>query len=111
MNNDRSENSKEHKMNKRYVAALIVLFLGLALVFATATVLAQGTSSTINWWVIAGGGEPIQSGNVSINDTLGQPVIGPSSGGNVSLTAGYWYGPVSEPSHIYYLPIILKASH
>jgi len=98
-------------MNKRYVAVLILLFLALALVFATVTVLAQGNSPAINWWVVAGGGEPIQSGNVSINDTLGQPVIGPSSGGNVSLTAGYWYGPLSESSHIYYLPIILKDSH
>jgi hypothetical protein len=29
---------------------------------------------------------------VILNDTLGQPIIGDSAGGNVTLGAGYWYG-------------------
>ena len=83
-------------MNKRFFLGSIRLFAGLILALATVTVLAQGNSPTINWWVISGGGGTGGHGNVSINDTLGQPIIGPSSESNVSLTAGYWYGAVSE---------------
>ena len=28
--------------------------------------------------------------NVTLNDTLGQPIIGPSAGGTATLHAGYW---------------------
>jgi len=103
-------------MNKRYAAALIVLFLGLALVFAAATVLAQENSAaTITWGVIAAGGAT-ENSKVSINDTLGQPIIGPSIDlsveENISLTAGYWYGDSSGAGsgadHIYYFPLIFK---
>jgi len=58
---------------------------------AAGVVLAQG-SSFIDWWVIAGGGEPSTGGNVAIDDTFGQPIIGLSSGGTVGLGGGYWYG-------------------
>jgi hypothetical protein len=60
--------------------------------------LAQG-SAAVNWWVVAGGGAPSTGGGVTMNDTLGQPVIGPSSGGTVSLAAGYWY-PGSGPTAV-----------
>jgi hypothetical protein len=63
----------------------------LALVLTAGVALAQG-SAAIDWWVVAGGGEPSSSGDVALNDTLGQPVVGSSSGGNVALGAGYWYG-------------------
>jgi hypothetical protein len=64
------------------LAVLLLAFGGLAL--------AQG--GAIDWWVIAGGGGPSSGTAVALNDTLGQPVIGPSSGNGVSLGAGYWYG-------------------
>jgi len=77
-------------MNKRLALALAAVLLG-GLALVVTVVLAQG-STTVHWWVIAGGGAPSSATGVTLNDTLGQPVIGPSSGGNVALGAGYWYG-------------------
>ena len=73
-------------MNKQLGIALAGLLCCLLVVGGA---LAQG-AATINWWAITGGGTPSGGGNVTLNDTLGQPVIGPSSSGNVSLRAGYW---------------------
>ena len=75
-------------MNKRLSIALAGLLCCLLVVGGA---LAQG-AATIDWWVIASGGAPSSGGKVTLNDTLGQPVIGPSSSGNVWLGAGYWGG-------------------
>jgi hypothetical protein len=80
-------------MNKRMVLPLIVV-LGL-LALAAGIALAQGTP-TINWWLLDGGGAPSGGGNVAVNDSLGQPIIGPSSGGGTWLGAGFWGGAVEE---------------
>ena len=82
-------------MNKRIVLPMIVVLGMLGL--AAAVTLAQG-GETIDWWVTAGGGGPSSGDGVTLNDTIGQPVTGPSSGGTVALSAGYWYnglGPTS----------------
>lgn len=79
-------------MSKQLASALAGLLLCLLVVGGT---LAQGTA-IIHRWVISGGGAPSSGGNVALNDTLGQPIIGPSSGGNVWLGAGYWGGAVEE---------------
>jgi hypothetical protein len=102
-------------MNKHGVAVLIVLSLGLVLALATVTVLARGNALASNWWVIAGGGDAISRGKVSVHDTVGQPIVGPSAEGNISLTAGYWYGSASGAlpgsEHTRYFPIVLRDSH
>lgn len=77
-------------MNRRFIWILILALVGLAL--AAAVVQAQSGGPAINWAVIAAGGAPSSGGNVSLNDTLGQPVIGLAGGGNVGLAAGYWVG-------------------
>jgi hypothetical protein len=68
---------------------LLILFSASLLIAS-----AQGTP-TVDWWVIAGGGAPSSGGggSVSLNDTLGQPVIGSATGsGGVALVDGYWPG-------------------
>ncbi len=61
---------------------------GLVLVFSAVS--AQGGPG-VEWSVIAGGGGASSSGAVMLNDTLGQPIVGPSpSGGGTALDAGYW---------------------
>jgi len=66
------------------VPALSFLLVGLAL--------AQGTTA-IDWWVVGSGGGPVSAeGEVALNATLGQPVIGASNGDAISLMAGYWHG-------------------
>jgi|GEM_PF-2559652 len=84
-------------MSKRLTALLVALFGGALLVCATVTVLAQGGLAGIGWWVAAGGGGASGGGGVHIDDTLAQPIVGASTGGNVALGAGYWTGVGSEP--------------
>jgi len=45
----------------------------------------------LNWWVFSGGSGPQSGGDVQLNATLGQPLIGGSQGGTIALSAGYWY--------------------
>jgi hypothetical protein len=107
-------------MNKRRAiilaaALLVMLVLVLSLTEGLVTgVLAQGMPAlsivegpSIGWWVVAGGGgESTAAGEVAMNSTLGQPIIGPAGGDSVSLGAGYWYGAVVE--YRIYLPLILR---
>ncbi len=90
---------------------LIALSLAVLLALALAAGLAQAGSSThyaVAWQVLAGGGAPAGAGagGVTLNGTFGQPVVGPSAGGGVTLGAGYWHAGAAAPI---YLPIILRA--
>jgi hypothetical protein len=64
----------------------------LALLCASFLIATAQSTPAVDWWVIAGGGGPSSNGSLSLNDTLGQPVIGSASGGNVTLVDGYWPG-------------------
>jgi len=68
------------------IIILVVGILGLTLSIA----LAKG--EVIQRKVFGGGVADASGGNVQVSATLGQPVVGASSGGNVSLGAGYWHG-------------------
>ena len=91
---------------------VVVLLIGLLLVgtiLAGHGALAQDSGPAVDWWVVAGGGASSNGsgGDVVLQDTLGQPIVGPSSGdgGQVALSAGYWAG--SVPLHRIYLPLVL----
>ena len=76
-------------MNKRILIPLLVALLATL----TLTGLALAVNGpAVEWQVLAGGGAPSSGGNITLNDTLGQSIIGESSGGNSPLGAGYWYG-------------------
>jgi hypothetical protein len=81
---------KERRRFRTSVHLMVALgVLGLAGGMA----LAQG-GEAIEWWVLGGGGgSSSDGGSVALYDTLGQPLVGPSSGGgDVALGTGYWYG-------------------
>jgi len=59
---------------------------------------ALGSGPSVDWWVIAGGGAPSNGGNVTLNDTLGQPIVGPVGGASVALNPGYW--PCNTPAAV-----------
>jgi len=93
---------------------VVVLLIGLLLAVALLAgrgVLAQGSGPAVGWWVVAGGSASSagSGGDVVLHDTLGQPLVGPSSsgGGEVALSAGYWTG--SVPVYRIYLPLVLRA--
>jgi hypothetical protein len=52
---------------------------------------ASGQTYTIDWYKIAGGGGTSTNGSYSVSGTIGQPdASGPMSGGQYSLTGGFW---------------------
>lgn len=64
----------------------------LALVFfASALIQLNGQSYSIDWYAVAGGGGASTGGVYTISGTVGQPAAGgPMTGGNFSLTGGFW---------------------
>ena len=77
-------------MNRRLPFTLLALLAGAVLV--SSVVVLAAVQQEIGWDVIASGGGLSSGGNVQINDTLGQPIVGPAQGDGVSLGAGYSYG-------------------
>ncbi len=61
--------------------------------FVAGTASGSSVYPRIDWWVLSSGGAPASGGNTGLNATLGQTAIGLSSGGNVNLSSGYWFGP------------------
>ena len=94
-------------MKKRVSILIILVLCLLGLLMGGILVTAETGLPSIDWWVLGGGGEPASGGNITINDTIGQPIVGPSSGGDVGLQAGYWAG-AGEGDHTVYLPLILR---
>jgi hypothetical protein len=89
-------------MKKQYWIALAV---GLILVLMSAIVVLAIDGTALDWWVVAGGGSPSSADSITMNGTLGQPVVGQSSGGDVSLETGYW-GAGAE--YLIYLPLVTR---
>ena len=74
-------------MSKHIAVVLgLVILCGLFLVGGALA----DSITTIDWWVVSGGGGESSGSTVTLNDTLGQPIIGTSSNGNISLQASYW---------------------
>lgn len=98
---------KKRPLMKKKKTLLLILAISLvAGFFLGAGVYALGATG-IDWWVLGGGGGQASSGDVSLNSTLGQPVTGSSSAGEVSLQSGYWAGLVKETFTIN-LPLVFR---
>lgn len=82
-------------MDRRKLFAPLV-FLWVALLLGSILALAQSPTE-IDWAVVAGGGGASNTGELTVDDTLGQPVIGFAQAGETSLGAGYWYGMIGRP--------------
>jgi hypothetical protein len=95
------------KLKPKYILFLIaIVALGLGLLgFA----FRETMSHSLDWDVIAAGGAPSTSGNISLNGTLGQGITGVStdSGDAIILWAGYWTRG-SQNLYRLYLPLVLK---
>lgn len=80
----------------------------LPLLLVVGVVWAAAASPAVDWEVLSGGGAPASAGEVTLNGSLGQTAIGPSSGGEVTLGAGFWYGIGGAERYRVYLPIVLR---
>jgi hypothetical protein len=56
--------------------------------------------------VLGSGASDSTAGDVSLRATLGQPVVGVVSQGEVTLAQGFWYGGAAE--HYVYVPLVVR---
>jgi hypothetical protein len=76
---------------------LLLLMLSAAVYFAP-------DATDLNWRVVAGGGATVQTGDMILSGTLGQPVAGPYVvNGTTRLASGFWW-----PETYIYLPMIRR---
>jgi hypothetical protein len=65
--------------------------LTLCLITSAICLRAWGQSYSIDWYKISGGGGTSTNGQYTLSGTIGQQDAGPTmSGGNYSLTGGFW---------------------
>jgi len=69
----------------------LALLLGFILLHFACCLRVQGQSYSIDWYKIAGGGGTSIGGVYQVSGTIGQPDASSAmSGGNYSLTGGFW---------------------
>jgi len=87
------------------IYALIALsVLCLSLVGAAWAHTAQGHS--VVWQVIGSGGEHLEQGGFSLDNTLGQPIVGDYGNGDVALCVGFSCQLAVE--YEVYVPLVLR---
>ena len=68
----------------------ILFTLSICAVLLTGAVTTRAQSYSIDWYKIAGGGGTSSNGTYVVSGTIGQADAGSMSGGNYSLTGGFW---------------------
>ena len=88
--------------NKKLILSLLlILFL-----VAAGVALANGVVE-LPRWAMSGGASDSAAGDVTLRATLGQPIVGTVTGGDITLGQGFWPG-VSAGEQNIYLPLVLK---
>jgi hypothetical protein len=66
------------------------------------------TSTSVNWYVLSGGGGKVTNGALVLEGSTGQSVTGGINKDSTELCAGYWCGSEEIYEYIYplYLPVI-----
>jgi hypothetical protein len=102
------------KMRRKIKLSFVVLLFLLVLGGLALPVLSQAGGYTLNWTVVAGGGGAFSSGGeYALGGTAGQAAAGVLSGGDYTLTAGFWHGdatiaPPPAEDHAVYLPVVVR---
>ncbi len=84
-------------------AVAIVLLLAI---LGLATITAAGGPPALPRWVVAGGGGRAASGDLLLNATVGQSLVGTNQARPLELCAGFWCAGLPG-SHVY-LPLAAK---
>jgi len=85
---------------------MLILALVLALILAVAGVALANGSFELPRWVLGGGASDSAAGDVTLRATLGQPVVGVVSGGDVTLGQGFWRG--AAPGYKFHVPLVTR---
>jgi hypothetical protein len=87
-------------------AKILILALVLALFLAAAGVALANDGVEWPREVLGGGASDSAVGGTTLRATLGQPVVGVISGGDVTLGQGFWGG--ATPGYNVYLPLVIR---
>jgi hypothetical protein len=86
---------------------ILILTLALSLVVAGLALANGGVE--LPRWALGGGVSDSAAGEVTLRATLGQPVVGAVSGGDVTLGQGFWHsGGLAGGGYDVYLPLVLR---
>jgi hypothetical protein len=86
-----------------------LLILTLALLLAVASVALANDIVEFPRWVLSGGASDSSGGVLTLQATLGQPVVGVVSGGDITLGQGFWLGGILlGQGHDIYLPLVSR---
>jgi hypothetical protein len=85
---------------------ILILALVLALFLAAAGVALANDGIELPRRVLGGGASDAAVGGATLRATLGQPVVGGVSGGDVTLGQGFWGG--TTPGYNIYLPLVIR---
>jgi len=85
---------------------MLILALVLALILAAAAVALANGGLARPREVLGGGASDSAAGDVTLRATLGQPVVGIVSGGDVTLGQGFWRG--AAPGYKSYVPLVMR---
>ncbi len=84
---------------------ILALVLSLSLVVAGAAL--ANSDLDLPRWALGGGASDSAADGVTLRATLGQPVVGVVSSGNVTLGQGFWHGgSLPEGGHDIFLPLV-----
>ncbi len=87
----------------------LILLAPCALLFLTLGLAVAAGAPSVDWRVLGGGGEHVESGVYAVDYTLGQPLVGADSSGVYELCAGFWCGAeIGAPDYEIYLPLLSK---
>jgi hypothetical protein len=113
------------RKHRRAIVGIIALAVSLSLGSSLA-VAQTGINPALIWHITGSGGQPVSEAEVTLNGTIGQPVVGTSTAPGVSLSAGPWRAPAPaqprndppDPSPmpqddenvLLYLPLVVSAA-
>ena len=76
---------------KRPLCPTRLALLGFIILHSAFILRVQGQNYSIDWYKVAGGGGTSTGGTYQVSGTIGQPdASGAMSGGNYSVTGGFW---------------------
>ena len=84
---------------------ILAMVLSLSLVVAGAALANNGVE--LPRWALGGGASDSAADGVTLRATLGQPVVGVVSSGDVTLGQGFWHGgSLPDGGYDIYLPLV-----
>ena len=96
--------SRTYAMGRLSILALLIVTV---LLLASVVLAQSGAGYDLSWWSVdGGGGMNSAGGSYSLGGAIGQPNAGALSGGEYSLTGGFWTSGKTRMQHIIYLPLV-----